>query len=61
MTDTRIARHLHIEESTAKTHVQSALSTLSVHTRVQAALMASVVHVTGRSGPTRVSGRPSTV
>ncbi|KND33515.1 response regulator transcription factor [Streptomyces acidiscabies] len=41
MTNTQIARHLHIEESTAKTHVQSVLSKLGVHTRVEAALMAS--------------------
>ncbi|GAQ53122.1 LuxR C-terminal-related transcriptional regulator [Streptomyces acidiscabies] len=45
MTNTQIARHLHIEESTAKTHVQSVLSELGVHTRVEAALMAS------RAGP----------
>ncbi|MDX3387365.1 response regulator transcription factor [Streptomyces niveiscabiei] len=41
MSNTEIARKLHIEESTVKTHVQSVLTKLKVRTRVQAALVAS--------------------
>ncbi|MFG2335422.1 response regulator [Streptomyces yangpuensis] len=41
MSNAQIARRLHIEESTVKTHVQSVLAKLDVRTRVQAALVAS--------------------
>ncbi|MGJ5894026.1 DNA-binding response regulator [Streptomyces sp. V2] len=41
LSNTEIARKLHIEESTVKTHVQSVLTKLKVRTRVQAALVAS--------------------
>jgi len=41
MTNTQIARRLHIEESTAKTHVQNVLTKLGARTRVQAALLAN--------------------
>ncbi|MEV7558865.1 LuxR C-terminal-related transcriptional regulator [Streptomyces sp. NPDC089795] len=41
MSNAQIARRLHIEEGTVKTHVQSVLAKLDVRTRVRAALVAS--------------------
>ncbi|WP_229910988.1 LuxR C-terminal-related transcriptional regulator [Streptomyces aurantiogriseus] len=52
MSNTQIARRLHIEESTVKTHVQSVLTKLGVRTRVQAALLASHAGLVNGSGPT---------
>ncbi|MDX5562683.1 response regulator transcription factor [Streptomyces sp. ID05-04B] len=50
MSNTQIARRLHIEESTVKSHVQSVLAKLDVHTRVQAALVASRAGLVGGPG-----------
>ncbi|MFJ8028204.1 response regulator transcription factor [Streptomyces sp. NPDC096311] len=50
MSNTQIARKLHIEETTVKTHVQSVLTKLGVRTRVQAALLANRSGLV--SGPT---------
>ncbi|MFJ9590082.1 response regulator [Streptomyces acidicola] len=52
MSNTQIARRLHIEESTVKTHVQSVLTKLEVRTRVQAALIASRAGLIDNPGPT---------
>jgi len=52
MSNTQIARKLHIEESTVKTHVQSVLTKLGVRTRVQAALLASRSGLVSGPGPT---------
>jgi DNA-binding NarL/FixJ family response regulator len=41
LSNTQIARRLHIRESTVKTHVQSLLTKLDARTRIQAALIAS--------------------
>jgi DNA-binding NarL/FixJ family response regulator len=55
MSNTQIARKLHIEESTVKTHVQSVLTKLGVRTRVQAALLANRSGlVSGPTGTQRV-------
>ncbi|MEW2396429.1 response regulator transcription factor [Streptomyces sp. NPDC046862] len=51
MSNTQIARRLHIEESTVKTHVQSVLTKLDVRTRVQAALVASRAGLVDDPGP----------
>ncbi|MEU6554310.1 response regulator transcription factor [Streptomyces sp. NPDC046915] len=53
MSNTQIARRLHIEESTVKTHVQGVLTKLGVRTRVQAALMASRAGLVGGIGSVR--------
>ena len=52
MSNTQIARKLHIEESTVKTHVQSVLTKLGVRTRVQAALLANRSGLVSGPGPT---------
>ncbi|MET8975830.1 response regulator transcription factor [Streptomyces sp. NPDC004539] len=52
LSNTQIARELHIEDSTVKTHVQSILTKLRLRTRVQAALLAN------RSGLTTPANSP---
>ncbi|MGW3726625.1 LuxR C-terminal-related transcriptional regulator [Streptomyces sp. NPDC000851] len=52
LSNTQIARRLHIEESTVKTHVQSVPTKLKVRTRVQAALLASHAGLVNGPGPT---------
>ncbi|MFE1987868.1 response regulator transcription factor [Streptomyces mirabilis] len=54
LSNTQIARRLHIEESTVKTHVQSVLAKLEVRTRVQAALLASRAGLVSGTGPTGI-------